>query len=231
LRASTNTTNNKFAPYLEQMSPMIDDAISKLGNVKFRSDPIGGTKYSRATSIISSAYKRHGQLLGYAILERLKDCERLQVWKEDSFKLSTESLQEARTHELMEKCLSLRLPYGEVESKIPMDIIVFDKSNRTLRSYNVKRGNGSYDAGKRKQITRELLRTNMLLLDYGREMGVKAVKAEAKIIFYYGLMSVPEPLSMSGRDLDEHFQFSVYDAVEAVNEYFKNGLYRLIESG
>lgn len=49
--------------YLGRLRPFVDDTIEKLGSASFREDPIAGRKYSRATSIISSAYKRHGAIL------------------------------------------------------------------------------------------------------------------------------------------------------------------------
>jgi hypothetical protein len=230
VRSASVDRELELAHFMESLRPLVDDTIEKLGQTKFREDPIGGRKYSRATSIISSSYKRHGQILGEALLEKLKECSRYQVWREDAFRLSSKSLQELREHEVLEKCLTIKLPYGETEKTIPVDVIVFDKEARTLRSYNVKRGNGSYDAGKRRIITGELLRTNMLLLDYGRSMGVDSSKAEARIIFYYGLRSVAEPLSLVGEDLNEHFRFPVLEAVEAINEYFREKLYQLIET-
>jgi hypothetical protein len=214
---------------LERLRPLIDDTIDKLRRTEFREDPIAGRKYSRATSIISSAYKRHGQILERALLERLKDCPRFEVWSEDSFKLSHESLNQLRIYDRIEKCLSITLPYGDVDRAIPIDIVVFDSASKTLRTYNVKRGNGAYDAGKRRIILGELLRVNMLLLDYGRQMGRLARVAEARIVFYYGLRSLPEPLSLVASELDAHFGFSVVAAVEHVNAYFKRRLHAVIE--
>jgi len=49
------------------------------------------------------------------------------------------------------------------------------------------------------------------------------------IIFYYGLLSLPPPLAISGDDLDEHFQFPVREAIEFVNAYFVARLSALIE--
>ena len=56
-------------PFMERMQPVILESVARLANTTFRLDPIGGKKYSRATSIISSAYKRHGQILGRALLD------------------------------------------------------------------------------------------------------------------------------------------------------------------
>ena len=96
--------------YLERVRPFVDDAIEKLRSASFREDPIAGRKYSRATSIISSAYKRHGAILERALVERLKDCARLRVWTEDDFKLSHDSLQRVRVSERIEPLLATNLP-------------------------------------------------------------------------------------------------------------------------
>jgi hypothetical protein len=226
--------NSAIAPpspntVLERLRPFIDDTVDKLRHTTFREDPIGGRKYSRATSIISSAYKRHGKILEAALLERLKDRARLQVWREDEFKLSQESLKQLHVHERLEKCMRIQLEYGNCERTIPIDIVVFDTEAATLTSYNVKRGNGSYDGGKRRIIQGDLLRTHMLLMDYGRKMGIRPSSAQARIIFYYGLLSIPKPLALAGRELDEHFAFPVVEAIEQVNTYFRKRLYALIE--
>jgi hypothetical protein len=218
-----------YESLLERLRPLIDDTIESLRHTTFREDPIAGRKYSRATSIISSAYKRHGQILERALLERLKDCPRLQVWREDEFKLSHQSLVELRTHQRIEPCLRVQLEYGDRERTIPVDMLVFDLETRVLTSYNVKRGNGAYDAGKRRIILGDLLRTQMLLLDYGVRIGRAPIEAHAHIIFYYGIRSLPEPLSILGDQLDDHFRFPVLEAIECVNAYFKRSLHALVE--
>lgn len=216
--------------YLEKVRPTIDESIHKLAQTDFREDPIGGLKYSRATSIISSAYKRHGQILGAAVLECLKTIPRLRVWREDEFRLSGESLSVLRELQRVEPCLRKKLNYGQCERTTPLDIIAYDTDGCTLRSYNVKRGNGSYDAGKRRLILDDLMRVNMLLEDYGRQLGLEVRLAEAKIIFYYGLRSIPEPISLTGDELDGHFRFPVFSHIEVANDYFRARLYELIES-
>lgn len=215
--------------FLERMRPTVDDTIEKLGAARFREDPIAGRKYSRATSIVSSAYKRHGAVLVRALLERLKDCARLSVWAEDEFKLSHDSLREVRVAERIEPLLRARLPYGDRERSICIDVMVFDEESRALKAYSVKRGNGSYDGGKRRLIQQELVRTQMLLADYGRALGLAPETSHAHIIFYYGLLSLPPPLAIAGDALDEHFRFPVRDAMECVNGYFASRLKAILE--
>ena len=55
---------------LKKLKPIIDQTILKLSKPNFRQDPIGG-KFAFITSVISSAYKRHGAILEEALVERL----------------------------------------------------------------------------------------------------------------------------------------------------------------
>ena len=162
-------------------------------------------------------------------MERLKDCARFKVWTEDDFKLSHESLKQTRINERLEPLFRTNLPYGDRERSIRVDIIVFDEEAGALTSYNVKRGNGSYDGGKRRIIQEDLLRTHMLLKDYGRTHGISPSRSHAHIVFYYGLLSLQPPLAITGAELDEHFQFPIRDAMEMVNSYFVSRLHGLIE--
>ncbi len=222
-------STSELEDYFERIQPTVDETIDRLGSTRFREDPIAGRKYSRATSIISSAYKRHGAILQRALLERLKDCARLRVWTEDDFKLSHDTLREVRIAERLDSLLKVQLPYGDRERSARVDILVFDETSRSLNAYNVKRGNGSYDGGKRRLIHEELVRTQMQLTDYGRSVGFLPQTSNAHVIFYYGLLSLPPPLALAGEDLDEHFQFPVREAIEIVNAYFVTRLSALIE--
>lgn len=215
--------------FLERMRPVVDETIERLGSASFREDPIAGRKYSRATSIISSAYKRHGAILQRALLERVKDCARLRVWTEDDFKLSHESLKQVRVAERVDSLLRVQLPYGDRERGACIDLVVFDEVNRTLKAYNVKRGNGWYDGVKKRAIQEELARTHMLLHDYGRTLGLHPTETHAHVVFYYGLLSLPKPWAVAGDELDDHFKFPVHAALERVNGYFVSRLNALVE--
>lgn len=220
----------ELGPFVARMAPVLQTAFERLAKVSFRPDPIGGVKYARATSIIGSAYKRHGQILGRALLERLKDCGKYTVWTEECFKLSSGAITEGMKGLPPQAYRKIDLPYGEQVQNIPIDLLTYEATIKRIRSYNVKRGNGAYDAGKRRLIFDELLRTQMLLTNYGRFLGLSVERSEAYIVFYYGLRSIPKPYSLVSGDLDEHFGFPVVVAIEAVNEIYRTGLYSLIEN-
>ncbi len=98
-------------------------------------------------------------------------------------------------------------PQQRSERMSRVDILVHDDEGGTLTSYNVKRGNGSYDLGKRRLIQEDLLRTHMLLKDYGCKAGIVPTATHAHIVFYYDLLSLQPPLAIPGSKLDEHFGF------------------------
>jgi hypothetical protein len=75
--------------FMERVTPVVDATIAALARTKFIEDPVAGVNYSRATSIVSSAYKRHGKILETAIREGLRDSNRHRVWSEDTFRVST----------------------------------------------------------------------------------------------------------------------------------------------
>jgi len=80
-----------------------------------------------------------------------------------------------------------------------------DDADQTIRTYEVKRGNGHSDAGKIRSIRRDLLCIQVLPKSYGEFARYKPVAAETRITVYYGLRSIPRHWSLVKDELDEHF--------------------------
>jgi hypothetical protein len=74
--------------FMARVAPVVDETIRALARTKFIEDPIAGDRHSRNTSIISSAYKRHGRILETALRESLKESNRHKVWQDDKFRVS-----------------------------------------------------------------------------------------------------------------------------------------------
>ena len=49
--------------FIERVAPVVDETIHALSRVRFVEDPIAGVRYSRATSIVSSDWRRAARLL------------------------------------------------------------------------------------------------------------------------------------------------------------------------
>ena len=72
---------------LDLMKPEIEATIKRLDTQHFDPDPIAGPHFSRITSVMSSAYKRHGYILERAILETLRLCPHFEVWNDPAFQV------------------------------------------------------------------------------------------------------------------------------------------------
>lgn len=217
------------ATFMERVSPVVDATIRSLALKKFILDPVAGPRYSRATSIVSSAYKRHGRILETALREGLRDSNRHTVWQEEKFRVSraADSLVGSQDEAA---CRQSSLPYGEGARTLQIDMIAYDQADQTIRAYEVKRGNGQFDAGKIRSIRRDLLCTQVLLKSYGDVCKVAPLAAEAKIIFYYGIRSIPKPWSLTKDELDAHFGFPITAKIEEANDYFRAKLQELLDA-
>src|SRR5215468_10806621 len=214
---------------MERVGPVVDETIRALANVRFVADPIAGVRYSRATSIVSSAYKRHGRILEFALRESLRESNRHKVWNDEAFKISREADALANTQDL-DACRQTTLPYGNSVRALQVDMIAFDQSDDSIHAYEIKRGNGQFDAGKIRSITRDLKCIQVLLRSYGELSKLRPITAESKIIFYYGVRSIPRPWSLVKGELDEHFGFPVVEKIEQANDYFRTQLHHLLEA-
>jgi len=215
--------------FMERVTPVVDDTIRALAKVKFVEDPIAGARYSRATSIISSAYKRHGRILEYALREGLRESNRHKVWHDKAFRVSHEADVIAQTQDLA-ACQLTTLPYGNSARTLEVDMVAYDSADESIRAYEIKRGHGQFDAGKIRSITRDLKCIQVLLQSYAELSSLKPASAESKIIFYYGMRSIPRPWSLVKSELDEHFGFPVVERIEQANDYFRTRLHALLDA-
>ena len=225
---------------LEQMKPLVNQTIDKLDKKEFQPDPIE-QKLTKTVSVISSAYKRHGFIIEQTLLAHMKSNPNLECWEEKKFfvpKAVSHAVQsQLEDVEELFKMDHEYIPEIKVKEKKPkkiqVDLFVYNKKLKTLYSYEVKRGNGHHDSGKQKSILRDLLHTRALLKSYGQQKGLQVNKVKSWIYFHYGIGTLGKEgdkiFKISGREIDDHFGFSIYDEIEEVNNYFSKRLF-LIEA-
>jgi hypothetical protein len=214
---------------VEILSPEIEASVERLRAQKFRPDPIAGEHFSRIVSVMSSAYKRHGFILERAILEQLRLCPDFDVWEDREFQVPNTAdhiVDSAITNPAT--ILGTETGYREGHRTLQVDAIVFNRNTGTIGGYEVKRGAGLHDAGKRRSILRDLLCLQVLLKSYGTQRGFDVTRARAHIIFYYGQCSIKEPFSLTREQIDDHFGWPVLEAVEEVNAYFRERLFSIL---
>jgi hypothetical protein len=224
-----------FTPllHLEPVYRAVDKTIAKLAHARFRLDPILSAKRSQETSITSSALKRHGPILELALRHSLAAGGHYLVWEERAFVISS-AADQLVTSQLEDACLVSRLPYGgagEGARTLQLDIMAYDRRRLFLGAYEFKRGFGDHDAGKIRQIKRDLRATSVLLHSFGERRGLAISASAVKIILYYGSRSIGSPWALSAANLDAHFDWPVCRDLESATQYFRIKLDALLEHG
>jgi hypothetical protein len=210
---------------LEKLKPSVDATIASLDSARFTKDPVAGEYFSKIVSVMSSAYKRHGTILETAILEALKTNGDLEVWRDDAFPVSQSAGQMVKaTLRDPTPLMAVHLPQETPVRTLQVDALVFNKVTKSLTAYEVKRGNGLHDAGKKRSMMDDILCTQVLLSSYGQAKGYTPEAVQSRIIFYYGKCSIGAPWALKGDDLDQHFGFQLHHLVEEVNDYYRKCL-------
>lgn len=209
----------------------IDKTIDKLNNKKFATDPIAGAMFSKITSVMSSAYKRHGFILEHTILNAMIDRPEFEAWDDKDFKVSAAA--DSVATDFMKddpgKAIASNLPYApDGHRQLQIDLAAYNKNTKHVALYEIKRGSGFHDAGKKRQILRDLLCMELLAKSYGESKNLEVVSSRAHIVFYYGKCSIKPPYSLTADDFQEHFGFDLKSQVEEVNEYFKKRLFEIL---
>lgn len=215
---------------LDTMRPAVDATIDRLGKTTFCCDPLMGEEYSRITSVVSSAYKRHGQILETAILECLKGYDRFEVWNDPALPISRAADALAGTYMTNPAAaLTANIAHGgDSDRTLQVDLLVHDKQLGSVSSYEVKRGAGTHDAGKKRSMLRDLICTQVVLKSYGEErLQVPCETARSHIIVYYGAESFG-PFTLTRDDLDDHFGVPIIQQVEEVNAYYRGRVEQLL---
>ena len=214
---------------LDLLKPEIDLTLKRLDKKVFDPDPIAGPHFSKIESVMSSAYKRHGHILERAILETLRLCDNFEVWHDPLFQVPS-TVDHIVTGSIAEptKLIGTDYPYSQGARTLQLDAIVFNKSTGILSAYEVKRGFGPHDSGKRLQMLRNALCVQILLKSYAKQRGYEPNNAFSYVIFYYGKCSIQKPFSITGLEMDQHFSWPVYESVHEVNEYFRTRLFAIL---
>ena len=175
--------------FVDKISGPIEDTLAKLNKKRFIADPIAGDHFSKIVSLFSSAYKRHGFILEKAILEGVKESKDLTAWEEKVFHVSRETdraIGEIDDEDRLHYAEEIDIEYSDKSIRqLQVDLITYNKKTKVMNAYEIKRGNGTHDAGKKRSMLRDLLSVKFLLKSYGKKKGYDVKKVGAYIIFYY----------------------------------------------
>jgi hypothetical protein len=221
-------------PLNPEVMRCIEATIVKLGRSRFRPDPILTREQSRQHSILGSAEKRHGRVIETALRASLAASPDYIIWREPRFIVPRAA--DDVTAQPVNQCLATAVPYPEwfaAGRSIELDLLTYHRGRRFLGSYEIKRGNGYHDSGKQKQMRRDLLAAHVLLRSYGQRRQLPIDDSAARVIFYYGHGTLGRDsagLSLTGAQLDQHFEWPVQADVETANEYYRARVQALLQA-
>ncbi|MGM0584955.1 MAG: hypothetical protein ACQEUZ_09930 [Pseudomonadota bacterium] len=220
---------------LESVRPTVDRTIRSLAAAKFAADPIAGPHLSRVTSIVSSAYKRHGAILEVALFKAIESSNVIEAYSRVPFFITRNASGYVENHDIktpegLRACLATSIPYKEdAAARYELDILYFDHSTESVVALEVKRGNGDFDRGKRDSMIKAALTVRTLLASYAETRGWSPRHVESRILAYYGVPKFPRPIYLRGQDLDAFIAPGIIESVEEVNGYFRARLMELVE--
>lgn len=217
---------------LSTIKPVVDATVERLRERTFDCDPLMGQELSRITSVVSSAYKRHGHILEATLKAVLREYRHFEVWDDPRLPIS-QAAEGLATSYMSDPASALKASIKH-EAKghrtLQVDMLVFDKKRKTVSSYEVKRGAGSHDAGKRRSMMRDLLCTQVVLKSYAEnKLKVPCKSAHSYIIVYYGAETLGAPFTLWRNHLDDHFGVSVLAEMEKVNRYYRKQIEELLD--
>lgn len=218
---------------LEAVKPTVDRTISKLASTRFVIDPIAGEELSKITSIVSSAYKRHGAIIEVALFEAISQRNNIEAENRVKFFVNRNASSYIESHDIkgpdgLSACMLSSIFYREEGAEYELDIVYFDHQTETIVALEVKRGNGQFDRGKRDSMIKPALTVRSLLASYAEHRGWPARSVDSRILAYYGVPKFPPAIYLRGQELNEFVGPGVFESVEEVNEYFRSSLLKVI---
>ena len=192
----------------------------------FPIDPIIGPELSEAISIIGSAVKRHGGLIESAIAGALIASDRFLVFNNVSVPVTKGASQLLTARNSDKDLARIKLAAdSEAEGIVTFDLLAVDPENGWAGAYEIKRGNGATEPGKRRRTMHALRAGKLVLPSYVKLLGYGPVDTvTTMVIDYYGGSGFDPHFTLTREDLDEHFGVPVVKTVDAVTEALREEL-------
>ncbi len=185
---------------------------------EFPEDPVIGADLSRALSVLGSTVKRHGGLIELGIAGALIASDRYVVLTNVTLPVTKAAGQLLDAKNSDQALAKIKLSAdSEAEGIVNVDLVVVDPDAKWAGAYEIKRGNGATEHGKRRPIMRKLAAARLVLASYVRQAGYGTMEnVTSGVIDYYGASGFDKNLTLSREHLDAHFDVPVVATVEAM---------------
>jgi hypothetical protein len=192
----------------------------------FPADPLIGLELSRAISCIGSVVKRHGRLIEMGIAGALIASDRFIVVPNAELPLTKGAAQLLDAKNSDENLSKIKLSVdSEADGIVTVDLVVVDPEAGWAGAYEIKRGNGVTEHGKRRPIVRKLKAARLVLASYVRQLGYGHVETvTSAVIDYCGASGFDPNFTLTRDQLDAHFGVPVVATVDAVTAAARSAL-------
>lgn len=193
----------------------------------FPVDPIIGPELSRAISTVGSVVKRHGTLIEMGIAGALASSDRFTVLTNVSLPLTKGATQLLDAKNSDDDLGRIKLSAdSEADGIVSLDLVVVDPEVGWAGAYEIKRGNGATEHGKRRPIVRKLRAARLVLASYVKQAGYGSVeRVTSAVIDYFGGSGFESEFSLTREQLDQHFGVPVAATVDAMTETVRETLH------
>lgn len=193
----------------------------------FPVDPVIGPELSRAISCVSSVVKRHGGLIEMGIAGALKASDRFIVLTNVPLPVTKAAAQLLDARNSDEDLSKIRLSAdSEAEGIVNVDLVVVDPEAGWAGAYEIKRGNGVTEHGKRRPIVRKLRAARLVLASFVGQLGYGPVESTTSaVIDYFGSSGFESEFTLTRDQLDLHFGVPVAAVVDAMTETVRTTLH------
>ena len=202
----------------------------KIGNT----DHLFSEADARLAFICQSGTIRNGQLVDELYSEAIKICcphlEIIKIGKFE-FKISPEAVNIAATSQSDKNILENDLPYGRAvkikgkDKTSQIDLMTYDRKEKILSAYEIKRGGSQHDSGKQAKIIETFLAVRFLLKSFGEKVkNLEVKKARTYIISDMNKNLMPPEyrnFQIFGKEINNHFKSrNLRQNIDLANEYF-----------
>ena len=184
----------------------------------FPIDPIIGPSLSQSFSVINSVVKRHGLLLQRTLSDALAASGRFEVLTEVALPITEAANDLLTSHNSDRDLAKIKLKAdSNTVRMVTVDLIVVDTESGWAGVYDVKRGNGATESGRRRPIEHGLRASRLVLASFLSKLGFEYIhNVTSAVIDYYGGSGFSKDLKLTRDELDGHFGVPVIETVDAM---------------
>lgn len=193
---------------------------------EFPLDPLVEPELSRAISCIGSVVKRHGKLIEMGIAGALTMNDRFIVLTNENIPLTKGAKQLLEAKNSNRSLAGIRLAAdSEADGMVNVDLVVVDPDAGWAGAYEIKRGNGTTEPGKRRPLIQKLTAVRLVLASYARQIGQWPIETvTSAVIDYYGSSGFDPNYTLVRDQLDDHFGVPIVETVDAVTSAAREAL-------